>query len=311
MPAELLRVAVFVLLVVGIFVGAAFTIVKKLRKRPAQRGGRLLVALAGLGTLCVLYGALVEPNWLETTHVPISSSKLARPLRIAHISDLHCEGKPRLEDSTLPEAIERERPDAIVFTGDSTNALEGIPVLRRLLARLARVAPTYCVRGNWDAGGHKLGWQEASEVDARLGMFEGTGARELDGEAAPLRSDVWVAGIPVFGRSKIAATLARVPQGAFTVFLCHWPDEIEEVSRLGADLYLAGHTHGGQVALPFYGALVTFSKFGKDYEAGLYRVGPTQLYVNRGIGMDGQGAPRVRFWARPELTILELSPATK
>jgi predicted MPP superfamily phosphohydrolase len=63
------------------------------------------------------------------------------------------------------------------------------------------------------------------------------------------------------------------------------------------------------VALPLYGALITFSRFGKRFESGLYRVGGTALYVNRGIGMEGGGAPRVRFWARPEITLIELVPA--
>jgi len=75
------------------------------------------------------------------------------------------------------------------------------------------------------------------------------------------------------------------------------------------DLYCAGHTHGGQVALPFYGALVTFSKYGKRFETGLYRVGETRLYVSRGIGMEGGKIPRVRFCSRPEVTVIEIHPA--
>jgi len=59
--------------------------------------------------------------------------------------------------------------------------------------------------------------------------------------------------------------------------------------------------------MPLYGALVTFSRFGKRFEAGLYREKDTMLYVNRGIGMEG-GVPRVRFWSRPELTVIELVP---
>ena len=61
------------------------------------------------------------------------------------------------------------------------------------------------------------------------------------------------------------------------------------------------------MALPWYGAMITLSKTGKMYESGLYRVGGTWLYVNRGIGMEGGPAPRVRFLARPEITILELT----
>ena len=82
-----------------------------------------------------------------------------------------------------------------------------------------------------------------------------------------------------------------------------------EVASEHMDLYCAGHTHGGQVALPLYGALITLSKYGKRYEAGLYHEKDTWLYVNRGIGMDGGFAPRVRFWSVPELTVIDIRPA--
>jgi len=311
--AELVRVALFSLVVLGVYLGAAGALVAAARgsnpTRKLSRRGRVLVALAALGTLCILYGFLIEPYWLETTHVTVTSSRVERPLRIAHLSDLHCDARPRLEER-LPAAVASERPDVIVFTGDSANSPEGVPVLKGVLSALARIAPTYVVRGNWDTHGHKLDWQEDSKGDLLRGLFEGTGVHELDGEAVPLRSDVWVSGIPYHAQSKIAPTLAKVPPEAFSIFLCHWPDEIEEVARLGADLYLCGHTHGGQVALPFYGALVTFSKYGKRFESGAHVLGarPTHLYVNRGIGMDGLGAPRVRFCARPELTIIDVQP---
>jgi predicted MPP superfamily phosphohydrolase len=65
------------------------------------------------------------------------------------------------------------------------------------------------------------------------------------------------------------------------------------------------------VALPAYGALVTLSKFGKKYESGLHREGATWLYVTRGLGMEGGPAPRVRFFARPEITVIELAPPSR
>jgi len=62
------------------------------------------------------------------------------------------------------------------------------------------------------------------------------------------------------------------------------------------------------VRVPFYGALITFSRYDKKYEAGLYRVGATTMYVNRGIGMEGWRTPRVRFLARPEITVIDVTP---
>ncbi len=94
----------------------------------------------------------------------------------------------------------------------------------------------------------------------------------------------------------------------FDVFLFHTPDLIEDVSRCGVDLYLCGHTHGGQIALPGYGAVITFSKFGKKYESGMHRVGDTMLYVNRGLGMEPRPAPQMRLFARPQIVVFDVRP---
>jgi predicted MPP superfamily phosphohydrolase len=144
-----------------------------------------------------------------------------------------------------------------------------------------------------------------------LDLFGGTGAYELRGEA--VRVDVRgtalrLAGVPVGRERQIGAILDAVPAGDFLVLLHHYPDEILGVAGR-VDLYCAGHIHGGQIALPFYGALVTLSRLGKRFEAGLYRVGATWLYVNRGIGMEGGRIPRVRFCARPEVTVIEVHPS--
>ena len=71
-------------------------------------------------------------------------------------------------------------------------------------------------------------------------------------------------------------------------------------------LVLCGHTHGGQVRLPLFGAILTSSQLGKRYEMGLYREGNTQMYVSRGVGLEGLSAPRVRFLAPPEVTLVTL-----
>jgi predicted MPP superfamily phosphohydrolase len=264
---------------------------------------RVVLALAVGGVACMAYGYFIEPYWLSVTRVRIASAKLppgSRPIRLVHISDLHSDPEARLEEQ-LPGAIAAERPDLIVFTGDSLNSPAGLPVLRGCLTRLAQVAPTFVVKGNWDA----WFWRDQN-------LFAGTGVRELKSEAVKFEAgaaSLWIAGVPVGGEHNLDQTLDALPPEAFKVFLYHYPDLIEEVAAKKLDLYCAGHTHGGQVALPLYGALVTLSKFGKRYEAGLYRVGETSLYVNRGIGMEGGPAPRVRFWARPEITVIEIAPA--
>ena len=261
--------------------------------------------LAVAGVLCILYGRFIEPYWLSVTYNRIETPKLPtgmRPLRVVHISDLHSDPEPRLEEQ-LPERIAEQQPDIIVFTGDTLNTAKGLPVARKCLSRLAGIAPTFVVRGNWDA----WYWRHQN-------LFEGTGVRELAGEASEVTINgftFYVAGAGVGDEKEIESLLDNLPPNAFKIFLYHYPDEIMTASAHGADLYCAGHTHGGQVALPFYGALITFSKFGKRFESGLYRVRDTWLYVNRGIGMEGGTAPRVRFFARPEISVIEVAPIAR
>ena len=317
---ESTAVLLFICAVAAVYLFAACALVRVLLRRYGHMGpptgagriferGSLLLAAAGL--VCFAYGHYVEPYWPQVTRVRVESPKLKgahRPVRVVHISDLHCDPEPRLEER-LPDLIAAERPDLIVYTGDSLNSPEGLPVLRKLLSRLAAVAPTYVVRGNWDTAY----WR-------REELFEGTGVFELKEGAARVDvagTSLWVAGAPFASLAEppdgevsgIRNTLKDVPSEAFTLFLYHTPDLILEAAETGrVDLYCAGHTHGGQVALPVYGALVTLSKFGKRFESGLHREGQTWLYVTRGVGMEGGPAPRVRFFARPEVTVIELAP---
>ena len=137
------------------------------------------------------------------------------------------------------------------------------------------------------------------------------GAKELiaSSERIEIRGrPIWVSGIAVDKEPQLATVLSSIPQDELSIFIYHYPDEIENTAMQKVDLYCAGHTHGGQVALPFYGALVTLSKFGKKYEGGTYKVSNTWLNVNRGIGMEGGSAPRVRFCSRPEVTVIDIVP---
>jgi uncharacterized protein len=236
--------------------------------------------------------------WLDVHHERVDSPHWSgKPLRIVHLSDIHSDPTPRLEPE-LPAVIRAEQPDVIVFTGDSINSPEGLPVFKRLLSELSTIAPTLVVRGNWDV----WFWAEAD-------LFGGTGARELANSAATISVrgvPVWFGGLSVEQEVGLGPLVRSAPPNALKVLLHHYPDEVLTAARHGVDLYLAGHTHGGQVALPFYGALITYSKFDKRFEAGPYRVDGTWAYVNRGLGMEGGTAPRVRFCARPEVTVIDV-----
>jgi len=135
----------------AVYAGAAWLvgteIAARLRRRavpPARvRARQVLLVLALGGLRLAAYGFVVEPAWLEVSHVQIPCGKLptgSRPVRIAHISDLHSERTGRLE-KRLVEEVDRFNPDVICFTGDAANTPRGLTIFRQLLADLARIAP--------------------------------------------------------------------------------------------------------------------------------------------------------------------------
>jgi predicted MPP superfamily phosphohydrolase len=256
-----------------------------------------------------VYAYAVEPYWPEVTHVTIRSTKLtagSKPIRIVHFSDLHSDGKDRLE-SRLPTLVRAEHPDLIFFTGDTVVNRAGVPLARKVFTELAAIAPVYVVAGNWDDA--ILGNWRGNIRDPEY--FRGTGVHYLydDVVLTEVRgARVWITGVDFRLAGTIPALLEHVPQDQFSVLLHHTPDEVESARNYGVDLYCAGHTHGGQIALPFYGALITYSRYDKKYERGLHQLAPTSwLYVNRGIGLEGH-PPRARFFARPEITVIDVAP---
>jgi predicted MPP superfamily phosphohydrolase len=93
----------------------------------------------------------------------------------------------------------------------------------------------------------------------------------------------------------------------FDVFLFHTPDLVEDVSHCGVDLYLCGHTHGGQLCLPGGIPIVTGSLLGRRFARGRVELGATTIYTARGLGFEGLGAPRARLFCRPEITLWEIT----
>ncbi|MHB8875845.1 MAG: metallophosphoesterase [Myxococcaceae bacterium] len=294
----LLVVGVAVALTTGLALAGSLALVlaRLGRRRIAAWEKRVAVgslAAFGIGVGCFGYGVVFEADWLEVTHHELRTRKLKKGvrLRIVHLTDLHVDGwTPALR--TLSAVVNAENPDVVVFTGDSINSREGVPVLQEVLRQMR--APRYAILGNQDV----WYWQS---VD----LFGGGAAIHANGaEPIPVGSGVTLCGADYGVTGRIADCLGQ-GGSAFKVLAYHTPDLVEELAPR-PDLYLAGHTHGGQVRVPLYGAVITLSKFDKRYEMGRYEVEGTTLYVNRGVGFEGGGAPRVRFLCRPEVAVIDL-----
>lgn len=298
--SELAVLAAFIFSVAGVF-GLSIAILRRLISKGMKitklsRFDFLILFLGVVGILCIGYG-VIEPFKLETVHVSLKSKKLeARSkLRLALISDLHCDGVPRVEKK-LVEAICEEKPDLILFAGDATNSKKGLPDFRNCMTECSKIAPVYAVDGNHDS---------RSGVEAAE-RYEGTGANVLNCSAAVVNirgNYVWIGGVAIDNERCTNETLRQSPPDSYRIFLYHFPEGIREAAANKVDLFCAGHTHGGQIRMPWYGAIVTMSASGKQFEFGHYKVADTEMYVNRGVGMTGLP---VRFLCPPELTIIDV-----
>jgi predicted MPP superfamily phosphohydrolase len=273
----------------------------KLKVNPFVGKSALLIhLLATIGIICFLYGYFVEPYWIEVKTIEIKTEKLREVgFKLVHISDMHCDKKVRNEKRVV-ELVNAINPDVIVFTGDTINTSVALATFKDTMKSLKAIIGKFAVPGNYDV----WYWSE-------LGLFSDTGFKVLEQDVVTIKKNnevIQVSGLGVGYSELYPRVLKSVSSERFNVLLYHYPDLIEDLEDFNVDLYLAGHTHGGQVAMPLYGALVTLSKHGKKYESGKYIVGETVLYINRGIGMEGGFAPRVRFWARPEITVFNIVP---
>lgn len=256
-------------------------------------------SLAALLMAVGLDAFVVEPRWLEVTTVQIVADGLAEPVRIALVADLQTDRPGAFEARALARVAAAE-PDLVLFAGDYVQVQDRDQLrveqgkLRDILLQAGLNPPlgAYAVRGDID----RDGW-EAS--------FAGTGIQAL---LASTTLDLGPLVLTGLDQGDSRSERPPVPPSPkYQVVFGHAPDF--SLARPAAGLLLAGHTHGGQVQLPFIGPLVTLTEVPRDQAAGHTRLDwGADLIVSRGVGMERKFAPRLRFLCRPEVVIIELVP---
>jgi predicted MPP superfamily phosphohydrolase len=302
------------LLLLGVV--AAVALVGRRRGARADRppSGRLplvvLLTTNALFSLALVDAHVVEPAWVETTELTLAFDDLdpaAEPIRVVYVADPHV-ARIGVREETVIQRVKELAPDLIVFNGDYLDLSYCTdPVaadeFRRFVAQLHAPYGLYGVRGTVEPTPSSMAW-----------LLEGTDIVWLEQEAVTVEvrgQRVTLVGAAcshdrTIDAPRLLEAMEGVGQSDFTLLLYHSPDLIYEAAELGIDLELGGHTHGGQIRLPFYGAIVTLSEYGRRFASGLFQVEGTTLYVSRGLGLEGGHAPRVRFLCRPELVSLEL-----
>ncbi len=272
---------------------------EKYRKLISSKPAWLMHILFIFVIICLFWGYLVEPYRLHIERIQVETKKIAAgsTVRIVHLTDSHSVGRVRNE-AKVTELVTSLNPDIVVFTGDVLSAPEGLPMFKEMMKPLSAQGGIFGVKGNWD----EWYWNE-------MDLFGGTPIKELKSDHVNVtirNQTISVIGIG-FGREiLLEESIEGIHEEQYKILLYHKPDEIKNARDLGIDLYLTGHTHGGQIRLPFYGAMMTLSDYGKKYESGLFREGDTTMYVSRGIGTEDDGLLRARFLCPPEITYIEI-----
>jgi predicted MPP superfamily phosphohydrolase len=260
-----------------------------------------LSALGGAG-----YAALVEPSWLILRRVDIPIPDLPTELNgytIAQLSDLH--RGPDITQQTISRAAElvmREDPALVALTGDYVSISAAYAAsCAEALSPLASFGKAIACLGNHDH------WTNADMVTQSLGNV---GITVLRNTAQQIEDWLWVTAVDDVWEqhADLDKALSAIPASAIVVLLAHEPDYADEVVAADDDrirLQLSGHSHGGQVNLPFIGPPVR-PYLAQKYHTGRYRLGHMWLYVSRGVGLI---RPAVRLNCRPEVTILTLRSA--
>jgi len=275
---------------------------------------RKFLATLGLGVVgSGLYAGVVEPHWLTIGRhtVRLDPNRSGPPLKILHLSDLHASKVVSL--GFIGEAVRMGltlQPDLICLTGDFiTRGYQQFDGYAQVLKPLPACAPTFACLGNHDGGiwaARRRGYSNTNRV---RDVLAGAGIRLLHNTAATIRigdRDLTIVGLGDIWAGELQPVIAFRefrsfrPAGA-TVVLSHNPDTKQHLQPYPWNLLLCGHTHGGQVKLPFIGAPATSIQDPRFLE-GLHKWDGRWVYVTRGVG----NLYGVRFNCPPEVSLITL-----
>jgi uncharacterized protein len=281
-----------------------------------RRAGRPLPALLGGLSAAVLVAVYVDAYRVEPTLLRVRTHVVddapgeldARTVRILQLTDIQTPSIGPHEELALRAGLSY-RPDLIVLTGDYVQDALGRPTeqaaardLRAMIDRVGFDAPLGIFATEGDVG------PPCREV------FAGTRVHCLtDASETVTFPDGGTLGITGLSRGRgrernpvwLARLLSRGPGADHRIVISHAPDFVDAMP-VDVDLVLAGHTHGGQVVIPFFGPLETAIRLPRVYAGGLHDFNGIPLHVSRGVGMERGFAPPVRFFCPPEICVLDL-----
>jgi len=264
-----------------------------------------LLGLGGAG-----YSFLVEPGLFSVETVPLTLKRLPRVFsgfRVAQISDIHMGGWMNLERlQHVADLVIAQKPDILLITGDflkgrrfTAAAKQGIRNLVKVLGPLAAAIHSFAVLGNHDY------WTNPEAIREMLSLCKITDLTNTVFTVRRPGGNLHLCGVDDIrhGDVRLNDVVAQLEENSAAILLVHEPDFADTSAATGKfDLQVSGHTHGGQIVVPFYGPPI-LPLSGRKYPSGLYKIGEMFQYTNRGVGTDRLA---IRINCPPEITVFVL-----
>lgn len=313
-----------ILLMLACSSSVTFVAYRWLRRKDARKlwmriGVFCIGIMSMLFFLLITYGSFIEPQLITVTRVN-HPFPLETPIKIAVISDFHVgpyKGAGYMK--RVVARVNREKPDVILIVGDlvlseevTPDAIVALTPLKNLRATLG----TFVVMGNHDHGVYrefsKMQPDRIDNSDLIVATLKSYGLIVLENTQSELRIGdelLRIAGIEdaFSGEADIVATLSSAGNDSPIILLSHNPDVILDPLSRQATLIISGHTHGGQIRLPWYGPISALpTRIGRKFDQGVFRLdGGSTLMITRGVGESG---PRARLFAPPEIMMIHTRP---
>ncbi len=274
-----------------------------------------ILSLSLLSFFVLIYGSFIEPNIIVEKHEVLDLPNITEPITVALIADYQV-GPYRRADfvKRSVEKMLRTKPDMVLIAGDLIDNNGSRHDELSYLAPLGELAdqiPTYAVNGNHEHGAMSINpaaprfenkIDETKKVAEDLGityLVNQLAITEIRGQKIYIYgSDDWWGGNTNFEALKMREL------GIPTIVMNHNPAAIQEAQKFGIDFFVAGHTHGGQVRLPFIGALYRVdTSFPRSWDKGFYEYNGLKAYTTSGLG---ESITRARLFNLPEIVYFDI-----
>ncbi len=271
----------------------------------------------------IVWAFLIEPNWFRLKKMKIAGQKkIRKPITVLHLSDVHFSGKAGSKRHFF-QRLSMLNPDLIFLTGDIIDNDPGINTAVQLLSGLRSRYGTFLVLGNHEYFDYRtmdnlryhLGIGKTAthrnNVDRFVAEMEKIGIHVLINRSMKLQvhgNPVFIAGTddPVTQKVDFEKTLHGMSHETLNILLIHHLDALLKLTHHGVDFVFGGHTHGGQIRIPFLGPLVCETKLPRKYVSGLHQYKDMTVFVSMGLGAGRSIFPR--FACRPEAILFEITP---